>query len=65
MIYKKLTYDSIFNSLSASQKVIFNKIFVYYDDDKIEINDVEFAKLPLAWQNKITLFLEKQGFILK
>lgn len=56
---------SIFESLTEPQKNIFNKIFIHYDDNKIEINDTEFAKLPLAWQNKITTFLDKQGFILE
>lgn len=65
MIYKKETFQSILSSLTDTQKLIFDKVFITWLDDKIEINDIEFAKLPLTYQNKIISFLTTRNFVLQ
>ncbi len=60
--YTKQSFSDIYQSLTNTEKAIFDKIFTSYDDKTIIINDIEFAKLPAAAQTKLLNLINKQNY---
>ena len=58
--YKR--YEEIVNNLSKSNLAILQKALLKWNNQEIEINETEFAKLPQVTKDEINLLIEKLGY---
>ena len=56
------TYEEIVNNLSKSKLAIFQKALLKWNDQEIEFDETEFAKLSQTTQDDINLVIEKLGY---
>ena len=58
--YKR--YEEIVNNLSKSNLAILQKALLKWNNQEIEINEIEFTKLPQVTQDELHLVIEKLGY---
>ena len=56
------TYEEIVNNLSKSNLAILQKALLKWNNHEIEINEIEFTKLPQVTQDELHLVIEKLGY---